>query len=158
MNIHKFWFPALVFCLITTGHAFAHKVIIFAWVEDGMIYTESRFASKRKAKNAAIIVVNEKEQVVHKGQTDAEGKYAFNIPKNIDSDLIIELEAGSGHKNQWRISREELVKAHSVSDIQSVIEKKENLEQGPSFLKIMGGIGIIFLLALAVRFFKRKKN
>jgi len=146
--------PALIFI----NQAFAHKVIIFAWVEDGMIYTESSFGSKRKAKGCAITVVDEKGMVIHNGLTDQEGNYSFKIPENVDSDLVLELEAGVGHKAQWRIPKQELDSKPSEQDVSSAMKEKEKLEKEPSVLIIITGIAIIFLLALGVRIFKRKTS
>ena len=158
MNIQKIIFLVVISAMIFAGPAVAHKVILFAWVEDGMIHTESSFGSKRKAQNCTITVVDETGQVVHKGQTDLEGNHSFSIPENRDSDLMLTLDAGIGHQAQWKISKKELTTLPSVKDIQAAMKKKETLEQGPSVFKIFGGIGIIFLLALGVKILKRKKS
>ena len=148
--------------MLPAGVAFAHKVIIFAWVEDGMIYTQSSFGSKRKAKDCVITVIDEKGMVIHKGQTDQEGNYSFKIPEKADSDLILKLDAGTGHQAQWKISKNEFVTDYSENDIQAAkniqaaMKEKEKLKESPSIFKIVGGIGIIFMLALAVKFLKRK--
>ncbi|MCK5695658.1 MAG: hypothetical protein KAH62_03480 [Desulfobacula sp.] len=162
MKIKQVLILVLIFAMLPAGFAFAHRVIIFAWVEDGMIYTESSFGSKRKAKDCVITVIDEKGLLIHKGQTDQEGNYSFKIPEKVDSDLILKLDAGTGHQAQWRISKNELVTDHSendiqvAKDIQAAMKEKEKLEESPFIFKIVGGIGIIFMLALAVKFFKRK--
>ena len=147
---------ALVIALIPASFAFAHKVIIFAWVEDGMIHTESSFGSKSMAKNCTITIVDEKGGIVHKGISDQEGKYSFKIPENINSDLILKLDAGIGHQALWRLSKKELMLTTSNKDIQKAMEKKEELEKAPSVFKIIGGIGIIFFLALTIKYLKRR--
>lgn len=148
---------SIVFITLPAGLVFAHKVIVFAWVENGMIHTESQFASKRKAKGSAIIVVNEAGRVVHEGQTDQDGKYSFQIPDDIDSDLIIKLVAGTGHQAQWRLPKDELITGPSDADIQMAARKRDALKKSPSILKIISGLAVIFLLALVIRFFKREK-
>jgi len=162
MKIQKFWFIGFMIIfsplLIQANHAFAHKVIIFAWVEKDMIYTQSSFGSKRKAKNCTITVENEKGVVVHEGKTDQEGNYSFKIPKKIDSDLILNLSAGSGHKAKWKISMDELAANPSEQDILNAMKKKDELEKKPSILKIITGIAIIFCLALGIKFLKRKPS
>ena len=149
---------AMITAMILVNDSFAHRVIIFAWVEDGMIYTESSFGSKRKARDCAITVLNDKGMVIHKGQTDGQGNYSFKIPENIDSDLILKLEAGTGHQAQWKIPKDELVTKASEQDIPTAMKEKENLEKSPSVLKIITGIVIIFLLAMSVKFLKRKTS
>ncbi len=156
MIIKQILIFTLILAMLPASLAFAHKVIIFAWVEDGIIYTESQFSSKRKAKNATITIVNENGMVIHKGQTDQEGKYSFAIPEKIDSDLIVKLDAGTGHQAQWKIAKNELVTVHSANDVQVAMKEKEMLEESPSILKIITGIGIIFLLAFTMKFLKRK--
>lgn len=143
--------------MIPVNKCFAHKVIIFAWVENGMIYTQSSFGSKRKAKACAITVVDENGIVVHNGLTDQEGHYSFKIPENIGSDLVLTLEAGTGHKAQWTLPKQELAVKKSEQERHSIIKEKENLEKGPSLLNITTGIAIIFFLAMVIRFIKRKK-
>ncbi len=158
MKIKKILIFMLFFALIPAGYAFAHKVIIFAWVEDGYIHTESSFGSKAKARNCRITVVDEKGRVVHEGMTDQEGNYSFKIPEKIDSDLILKLDAGTGHQARWRLSKEELLTVPTTEDIQAAMKEKEALEKGPSVLQIIGGIAIIFLLAFGAKFLKKGKS
>ncbi|WP_457551946.1 hypothetical protein [Desulfobacula sp.] len=146
----------LLLFIIPVGYSFAHKVIIFAWVEDGYIHTESSFGSKNMAVNCTITSVDEKGRVVNKGMSDEKGNYSFKIPEKIDSDLILQLDAGTGHQAKWRLSKEELMSVPSDKDIQKAMEKKEKLESGPSVFQIIGGIAIIFLLAMAAKFLKAK--
>ncbi len=148
---------ALILLIMTAGPSFAHKVIVFAWVEDGNIYTQSSFGGKRKAKNCKIVVVDEKGTVVHKGMTDENGDHAFKIPKGVNSDLTINLEAGAGHKAHWLIAYDE-ISLPSDSSTTDAMTVKQNLEKGPSFFKILGGLGIIFLLAFVLKRFKRKSG
>ena len=138
------------------GFVHAHKVIIFAWVEDGVIVSESHFGSKRKAMNCNISVTDEKGQVVHKGRTDENGIYSFKIPENIDSDLVLNLDAGAGHKAHWKISKSELGSNLANNDLKNVMETRAELNQNPSVYKIIAGIAIIFFLAFALKFIKKK--
>lgn len=161
MKIKTIVFFTLIIALIQVTDAFAHKVILFAWVEDGVIYTESQFGSKSKAKNCIIKVYNDKGDLVHDGKTDMKGKYSFKIPENIDSDLLLKLEAGPGHQAKWTLSKEELTEEPKDNKAKVAIKEKnmaekEKIEAGPSIFKIIGGIGIIFLLAFAAQFLKRK--
>ncbi len=130
----------LIILIVVPDLAFAHKVIIFAWVEDGMIYSESSFGSKRKAMNSKIIVEDESGSVIHTGLTDTNGDYAFKIPDLVDSDLILKLDAGSGHGASWRISKEELTGLPDKTDIKAAMTEKETLQKSPSILKILSGI------------------
>ena len=158
MKIKRILMLALIFALIPANHAFAHKVIVFAWVEQGYIHTESSFGSKSKAKDCPIIVVDENGRVIHKGRTDSKGNYSFKIPERVESDLIVNLDAGIGHKAQWRIPKQELIKEHTTEDLKVAMKEKDALEKGPSAFQIIGGIAIIFLLAFGATVLKKRKK
>jgi nickel transport protein len=119
MKINKIYIIALILLITPFNNALAHKVIVFAWVDDGMIFSEAKFASKRKVKNSPIIVIDEKAIIVHKGMTDDEGKYSFKIPENIDSDLIVKIKAGEGHQGQWQINKNEILQPVTSDDIKA---------------------------------------
>ncbi|MCP4761986.1 MAG: hypothetical protein GY870_09395 [archaeon] len=142
---------------MTKDSAHAHKVIIFAWVEDGMVISQSNFASKRKAKNCNINVVDGKGRLIHAGKTDDRGNYSFKIPENIDTELVLNLDAGQGHKAYWKLSADELQTEPLRDDIKKTMAVKEKLQQKPSVYKIAAGVGIIFLLAFFLKLFNKKR-
>jgi nickel transport protein len=142
--------------LLWAQTATAHKVIVFAWVEEGIVHTESSFGSKRPAKDSLIVVKDAQGQVVVQGRTSDEGLFDFKVPENVSSDLHVVLEAGTGHKGSWTILKQEL--EPGTPDTQAATEAKKAAEQGPSAAKIAGGIGIILLLALLGRRFLKKSN
>ncbi len=153
----------LIIIILVPNLVHAHRVIIFAWVENGMIYSESSFGSKRKAINSKIVVEDESGNIIHEGLTDTDGEYVFKIPSKVDSDLILKLEAGTGHKGSWKISKEELISlpGKTVSGqmgSESTMKEKEILQKSPSLLRIVSGIIIIFLIALGLKILKRKKT
>ncbi|MBU1193788.1 MAG: hypothetical protein KKE62_09795 [Proteobacteria bacterium] len=158
MKYKALWVLCVLICLVAAKDVSAHKVIVFAWVEDGMIHTESSFGSKKKAKDCPIQVIDEKGTVVHEGVTDDQGNYVFKIPDQVDSDLVIRLDAGTGHSATWKLSHDELVTPGDENHLAASMEEKQKFESGPSPLKIMGGIGIIFLLALLTGYLRKKKK
>ena len=139
------------------GFAHAHKVIIFAWVENGVVFSESSFGSKREAKNCKITVVNEKGDQVHSGITDQNGNFSFKIVETMDSALTLNLDAGQGHKAHWKIPVDELKLVSSKDDIKKTRKIKQQLEKKPSIYKLLSGIGIIFLLAFVLKIFKKQR-
>ncbi len=151
-------FSILILLLIIPGFANAHKVIIFAWVEDGIIRSESNFGSKRAAKNCKINVVTAKGEKILTGMTDKNGEFSFKIPEKINSDIILNLDAGQGHKAYWKILANELEIPHLNEDLQNKMKIKQKLEQKPSAYKIISGIGIIFFLGMVLKFFKKKRH
>ena len=143
-----------LFLLITASvkESHAHRVIFFAWVENGQIYTEGGFPGDKKAKNCPVIVRDEQKRIVYEGKTDEQGSHSFKIPDNTDSDLILTLKAGEGHQAEWRIPKAELLSGHSQSP------DTEKLKSGPSFFKIISGIALIFILAGSLKLLLRKKK
>jgi nickel transport protein len=157
MKIQKILTTLLVFVLIPLADVWAHKVILFAWVQDGMILTESSFGGKRTAKDCAVNVFDENGTLVHTGRTDMDGKHAFRIPDPVDSGLVLTLDAGTGHRAEWKLSKDELKAGVHPGDEKGTLEKKEDLAANPSVFNIMAGILIIFVLAFSMRMVKKKK-
>jgi nickel transport protein len=95
---------AMLFCLATES-AMAHKLVVFAWVEGDTVFTESKFASGKKAQNSEVKVFNIEKKVVNTGTTNVEGEYSFTVDKA--ENLTIEVYAGEGHKGSWKVSADE---------------------------------------------------
>ena len=100
----SFLFFALFFLSVT--NAFAHKVSIFAWVENGTINTESYFPDGKVVQNGTISVFDSNKRLLLTGGTDSEGMFSFPVPKR--DDLTIILDASMGHRATYRLSQEEL--------------------------------------------------
>jgi nickel transport protein len=97
----------VLFCWsLLTASAWAHKVNVFAWVEGDTVYTESKFSGGRMVKEGRITVLDTGGIVLVEGVTDDSGAFAFKVPKV--ADLTIVLEAGTGHRNTWKITATEL--------------------------------------------------
>jgi nickel transport protein len=99
--------------VITTSAALAHNVTIFAWVEDDMVYTESKFSGGRKAKNAPVEVYDAAGTKLISGKTDENGEFSFKLPKK--EELKIVLLAGLGHGNEWILTAEDIAEAQNES-------------------------------------------
>ena len=92
----------LAFCLEgLAGSAAAHKVTVFAWVEGNMVYTQSKFAGGRKAKNAAVEVYDQAGKKLLEGKTDEQGEFSFPAPGKMEMKVV--LVAGTGHQGEWVI-------------------------------------------------------
>lgn len=148
----------LIMLLYVWSHpVMAHKVIVFAWVESGIIHIEGSFGGKNKVHNGVIEVTNDQGQTVFKGRTDEKGYVSFDIPTKVDSDLTVILEAGTAHKAKWLIPREDLISTASPDSLVQQMETKEHLEESPSMVKVIFGIGIIFLIAFLAHRIRKKK-
>ena len=86
--------------------ALAHKVNIFAYVDNGVVYTESYFPDGRPVENGAVEVYDSQGHKLLEGVSDKEGLFSFNIPKK--DDLTIVINASMGHKNNYFLKKEEI--------------------------------------------------
>ena len=149
---------------VCTAPAFAHKVIVFAWIEDGQVYVEAGFGGKRPAKNCEIQASDHDGNIVYKGTTDDQGRHSFAIPKGFASDMVIELSAGPGHKGTWTLGADEFnnqsEKGQQVDTPDEKIDPPpvNPVNQGTDPLRIIAGIAIIFGLALLVGRLRSKKT
>ena len=150
-------FIVLVFVISSTS-ALAHKVIVFAWVEQGQIHVEGSFGSTRPAKNCVIKVTDSNTRVVHQGITDDKGLYSFALPDSHDFDLVVTLDAGPGHLGQWTIPKDELGAEPTPENLEKKMTQKKDLEKPPSLARILAGIGVIFGLAFAGAWVKKRKR
>ncbi len=90
----------------------AHRVIIFAWVEDGKVFTESKFPGGQEVRSGQIEVLDEAGRPVLTGVTDEEGAFSFNLDALEEpSALKIVLKAGPGHQADWELSKKEVAAA-----------------------------------------------
>lgn len=102
---------------IVPATARAHGVSLFAWVEEGQVFTQSKFSGGRLAKNARIEVYDAAGVKLLEGRTDEQGQFAFTPPR--PEALRIVLLAGSGHRGEWRVAAEEFGAAPSEARISS---------------------------------------
>ncbi|MEN8232739.1 MAG: carboxypeptidase regulatory-like domain-containing protein [Thermodesulfobacteriota bacterium] len=86
--------------------ALAHKVNIFAYVDNGVVYTESYFPDGRAVENGAIEVYDSQGHKLLEGVSDKEGFFSFKVPKK--DDLTIVINASMGHKNNFILKKEEI--------------------------------------------------
>jgi len=86
--------------------ALAHKVNIFAYVDNGVVYTESYFPDGRPVENGAVEVYDSQGNKLLEGVSDKEGLFSFEVPKK--EDLTIVIDASMGHKNNFILKKEEI--------------------------------------------------
>ncbi len=179
-------FLASILVISTPLPAFAHKVIIFAWIEGGTVFTESKFSGGKRAINAQVQVFDREDKQLLEGKTNNKGEFSFKIPKL--TDLRIVLTAGTGHKGEWTIPESE------IQEVAALLEKKkaeepsqptavglskeeikdliddsldrklrpivrmmtESQSKGPSVNEIVGGIGYIVGLMGVALYFKNR--
>ena len=94
---------------IFAGSAFAHKAVIFAWVEGDTVFTQSKFSRGRKAVNSIVVVYDTDGNQLLDGKTDKNGEFSFTVPKK--SALKVVLKASMGHLAEWTIPAKEILAA-----------------------------------------------
>lgn len=100
------WGTCLLLVFLACTAAFAHKVVLFAYVEGGTVYTESYFPDGTRVAGGKVLVFDPEEHLLLEGTTDREGLFNFLIPKL--EDLAIVIDAGLGHRNRYQLQRSEL--------------------------------------------------
>jgi len=143
--------------LFLPGSALAHRVILFAWVEEGMVHVEGGFGSDKPAQNCDIKAFGKNQSLIFTGKTDAAGRLSFKVPGGHTSDMVLELAAGPGHKGTWTIGAEEFEAVQAPPEPNESPQHKA-LEKGADPLKILAGIGVIFGLALGVGLLRKKSK
>jgi len=145
-------FLFIAFFFHSAPHAFAHKVSIFAWVENGTINTESYFPDGKVVQNGAISVFDSNEKLLLIGKTDSEGMFSFPVPKR--DDLSIILDASMGHRATFTLTQEELGESTTSASL-----KREQREDRISIGKVFAGIGFVLgLLGLALFIYSKRKK
>lgn len=90
------------FFLFALSPALAHKVNLFAYVENNTVYTEGYFGDGKKVQNGRVEVFDEKGVKLLEGTTDEGGQFVFEPPKR--GDLRIVLHASMGHRAECTVS------------------------------------------------------
>ena len=102
---------ALAILLISCGvlPALAHKINVFAYVEDGQVMTESYFADGRPVKQSRVKVYDSSDALLLEGKTDDQGLFNFPIPR-VDT-LTIEVREILGHRNTYTLGKTDIAAA-----------------------------------------------
>lgn len=118
----------------------AHKVNVFAWVEGDTVHTESKFGGGRMVKDGRISVLDDEGNVLLEGVTDDAGAFSFKVPKM--ADLTIVMDAGSGHRNSWRIMASELEGGvpGDARNAVAVLEEESSKSSGGTALSVASGL------------------
>jgi nickel transport protein len=130
----------------------AHRVTIFAWVENGNIMSESYFPDGRAVQKGTVSVLDSNNELVLTGETDDEGMFSFPVPK-ID-DLTITLDASAGHRATVTLSREEIEHAAPFS----ATERRGAGNKALNIGKVLVGIASIAAISGIAMFMYRKRK
>lgn len=116
MHIFKKVSIVLILVLLIGSNGLAHKVNVFAYAENGMVYTESYFNDGRKVIDSTIEVFDARNNILLlTGKTDKNGEFSFKIPEA--TGLRIVLTASMGHKNEYLLTEDEVRDAIGVAKV-----------------------------------------
>ena len=109
---------ALAVTLCLSAASQAHKVNIFAYVDDDTVVTDSGYSRSRRVVDGTVEVYDAASgELLLFGKTDADGKYSFKIPeiaRRQGMDLRLLLRAGVGHQAEWVVKAGEYMVAPAV--------------------------------------------
>ncbi|SHI80031.1 nickel transport protein [Malonomonas rubra DSM 5091] len=92
---------AFAACLLLAGTAMAHKVNIFAFVDEAVVYTESYFADGKPVIGGKISVFSADKRLLLEGKSDQQGNWQFSQPA--EKPLTLVIEAGLGHRGEFQL-------------------------------------------------------
>jgi nickel transport protein len=92
---------ATLHILILFFTAFAHSVILWAYVEKGKVYVEAFTQDGSKIKSAKLVVVGKSGKILLEGKTDAEGKFNFDPPVKDEMTIVMILD--DAHKKEFKL-------------------------------------------------------
>ncbi len=178
MPIKRVFLPlaSIIFFLGFCNNAFAHKVNLFCYFEDGYLVGEGYYSGGRPAQNAGIGIYSLKDNTpVANTQTDANGK--FKVQLDYPDSVKVVMNAGQGHRCEFIVEQESNVAVENIdlpkdrqiqkSEIDELIEQKikplearimelEKQQSGPKAISIAGGVGFIIGIFSCIYFIKRK--
>ena len=115
----------LLFVIFFSGinPVFAHKVMVFAWVDGNTVFTQSKFSGGKKVKGQKITVYDTKEKILLEGKTDDKGEFSFKVPER--TTLKIVLYAGAGHRAEWTVTKEDIEEMSGEKPAKSILKKSQ---------------------------------
>ncbi|MFZ2871412.1 carboxypeptidase-like regulatory domain-containing protein [Zavarzinia sp.] len=160
---------ALLVLAATASPAAAHRLKLFATIEDGRIAGYAFFIGGGRPEGAAIIIRGADGQELYRGATDAEGRFAWTPPAA--GTFVVTADSRDGHVAEVRLGAERFTPPPSPApdqaampatdtaaieaavdravarQIRPLLEAYDEAEGRLRFNDIMGGIGMIIGLA-----------
>ena len=123
-------FIASVFLLCGSTAANAHRLNVFAYSQAHEICVETSFQGGKPARGADVRVLTEEGTVFLTAKTEQDGKVCMALPDGFEpAPLTVIVNAGEGHQNQWKLSKEDFTfgadSKRAVSTVKLEIPNKE---------------------------------
>ena len=165
MNRTFLFLLPLIYLLIHSGLGAAHSVHVFAYQENGLIKGEGSLGGGRKVKNGEIQVFRASDtSLLLTTQTDDNGLFSFRLAQlnqKAPVDLLIVLNAGPGHRSEWRL-QVELSEPTAASNGSAEHEQDPSSqhpgESTPSLIKIVAGVSFILGLGGVILFIRSRNG
>lgn len=145
-------FLVLIFLIGFCDYAFAHRVNLFCYFEDGFLVGQGYYSRGNPAKNANIEIYSlENGSLISKLQTDSNGEFKIKLDDN--NSLKVVMNAGQGHGAEFIVEGKDNITAQSSSKKGG---KQEQKQKKVSMISVIGGVGIISGIFLLIFLIKRK--
>jgi len=165
------------FALVQPHVADAHKLNVFAYMEDSTVVGEAYFSDGSTVKNCEVLVKDMDDHVIGQGITDESGAFSVNVGSLEGKSISVIVNAGMGHVGEALINGEALRSVQqNVSDeedkliatIREIVHSEIEPLRGelmqmhrglskPRFSEIIGGIGYIFGLVGIILWIKERR-
>ena len=108
----------------------AHRLNVFAYSQAHEICVETSFQGGKPARGADVRVLTEEGTVFLTAKTEQDGKVCMALPDGFEpAPLTVIVNAGEGHQNQWKLSKEDFTfgadSKTAVSTVKLEIPNKE---------------------------------
>jgi len=99
---------ALIAALLVAAPALAHRLVIYAFVEDDIIVLEAFFSNDAPAAKGTITLKDGQGTVLAEMPLSDSGETRFAIPPGAAEGLAIEVLTDAGHEDYWILTPEDL--------------------------------------------------
>ncbi len=119
--MRRFCVVLLGLLLLPGSVALAHRVNVFAYVENGEVVVECSYSKSKRVNHGQIEVrAVPGGEVLLRGETDEQGNFRFPLPSKaleLGADLRILLQAGEGHQNEWTVAAGEFMPSGAAQPV-----------------------------------------
>lgn len=119
--------PCLLCCFLGAP-AWAHKAIVFAYLEADELVAEAGFSGGNPAKNCGISLRDlASGEILAQGRTDSNGLWRVPLPATAaqaTQGMVIVLDAGEGHRAEWKLAPDEYLNHVPVAPAPATSENK----------------------------------
>jgi hypothetical protein len=136
-------FRLCLLSLICASTLFAHKINLFAYDEEGILYLHGYFTKTSACKQCPIILVGKDEKELARVASNDEGKASLRLPAP-SFDIIV--DGGMGHQQRVHYTAQ----SHTKEEIKA-------LPSDAPLDKILLGLAIIALLFGGIFWLKKRK-